>query len=253
MSAERFSELVSSPNPPLDLLMAAVASAEPTAPPAAELVHRLDQQAAQINGTDPDAIIVGTFGTLGFTGNAANYYDARNSLLHHVLERRLGIPLSLAVVAIELGRRHGVDLQAIGMPGHVLLAAGGAWFDPFAGGAALERADCERIFQAMHPGAPFSDAYLEPMTSTAIAGRTLENLRIATMGSGNLSMLVSILAMRADVPGAPIDHRMELARALAAVGRYDQAADQRDRLAELTPNRIEHHRSEAVRLRAHRN
>lgn len=239
--------------PPLDRIMATIAATDPAAPTEEELLQQLDALASDIDGADPTSVVTGVFGGLGFAGNVANYYDARNSLMHHVLDRRLGIPLTLAVVAAEIGRRRGVTLRAIGMPGHVLLGSTDGWHDPFAAGAPLDIDGCKRIFHTIHPDAPFLDRYLHPMTETAIAARTLENLRIAGMGSGNLAQLASVLELRALVPDAPVNHRIEYAKLLEAVGRYDLAAEQRDLLAELLPKRSEHHVAEAIRLRAHRN
>lgn len=253
MSTERFIELMMTDAPPLDRIMATIAATDPAAPSEEEIVTQLDELAEQVNGSTPTAVVTSVFGGLGFTGNSANYYDARNSMIHSVLQRRLGIPLTLAVVAAEIARRCDVTLRAVGMPGHVLLASSDGWHDPFAGGASLDIDACKRIFHTIHPDAPFRDGYLRPMTETAIAARTLENLRVAGMGSGNLAQLAAVLELRALVPDAPVDYRMEYARVLEALGRYDMAAEQRDLLAELLPKRADHHINEAARLRVHRN
>lgn len=253
MSADRLLELLAGPDPSLDRLLAVIGTVVPNAPTEQALVSELDRLADQVPGDAPEAIITDVFGGLGFTGNAANYYDARNSLLHSVVERRLGIPLSLAIVVIEIGRRRGVEFQAVGMPGHVLLSCNDRWFDPFAAGAPLDRTGCEQIFRSLHADAPFLDEYLAPMDAATVAARTLANLRVASMGSGQLSQLAAVLELRAELPGAPVDFRIEYARVLSAIGRYDQAARQRDQLAQLTPTRSEHHLAEAIRLRANRN
>src|SRR3954471_14111355 len=57
----------------------------------------------------------------GFAGDRSDYYDARNSYLHHVLERRRGIPITLSIVTIEIGRRLGIPIVGIGMPGHFVV------------------------------------------------------------------------------------------------------------------------------------
>ncbi len=258
MTAERFLELVTSQTPSLDRIMAVISSIDPQAPTEDEIVAALDELSEQVDGTTPSAAVASVFGGrgaggLGFSGNAANYYDARNSMIHHVLDRRLGIPLTLAVVAVEVARRNGIALVAIGMPGHVLLGSTDGWHDPFAAGAPLDLEGCKRIFHTIHPDAPFLDHYLQPMAEAAIAGRTLENLRVAGMGSGDLAQLAAVLELRALIPGAPVDHRMEYARALEVLGRYDLAAEQRDVLAGLLPTRSDHHLAQAVRLRTHRN
>jgi len=71
------------------------------------------------------------FGRGRFSGNRRDYYDPRNSLLDQVLERQLGIPITLAIVAMEVGRRLGVPLSGVGMPGHFLVGSDGSYFDPF--------------------------------------------------------------------------------------------------------------------------
>lgn len=255
-AVERITQLLQADTPPLDRLMAAVASVDAAPPTEQDVVNRLDDLAARLGRPETATdLLAEVFGSLGFRGNTSDYYDARNSLLHHVIDRRTGIPLSLAVVAAELGRRVGHSLQPVGMPGHVLLAVerNDQWFDPFAGGAPLTRSGCEAIFRALQPDAPFHDRYLDPMPAATVVARTVENLRVAHLRSGDRSALVPVLGLRADLPGAPPEFRLEYAAVLASLGRYDAAALERDQLASLQPTRAEHHRSEAARLRAHRN
>src|SRR2546430_14052765 len=75
----------------------------------------------------------------GFRGNADDYYDPRNSCLNDVLDRQLGIPITLAVLTMEVGRRVGLDIAGVGLPGHFIVSAavGGrsVLLDPFHGGA----------------------------------------------------------------------------------------------------------------------
>jgi regulator of sirC expression with transglutaminase-like and TPR domain len=252
---ERIVELLQADVPPLDRLMVAVASVDRPPPTEDEVVEHLDTLAAQLEpvGSLTD-LLSGVFGSLGFRGNTSNYYDARNSLLHRVLDRRVGIPLSLAVVASELGRRLGFELRPIGMPGHVLLGSeSGEWFDPFAAGAPLTRSECETMYRTLRPDAPFHHRYLEAMPAGTVVARTVENLRVAHLRSGNRSALADVLRLRADLPGAPPEFRLESAAALASLGRYDAAAAERDLLATLQPARADRHRNEAKKLRAHRN
>ncbi|HYF00497.1 MAG TPA: transglutaminase-like domain-containing protein, partial [Planctomycetota bacterium] len=77
------------------------------------------------------------FGRLGFRGNREDYYDPRNSYLNDVIDRRLGIPITLSAVYAEIGRRVGLEVEGIGFPGHFLarvtLERGHAVVDCFAG------------------------------------------------------------------------------------------------------------------------
>ena len=101
----------------------------------------------------------------GFAGNRDDYYDPRNSYLHHVIERRTGIPITLSIVTIELGRRLGVPVVGVGMPGHFLVRDGRdeySFADPF-DGRLLDQDGCERTFAETQPDLSFDVAYLAPV------------------------------------------------------------------------------------------
>ena len=127
------------------------------------------------------------FDELQFTGNTANYRDPRNSFLNEVLERRTGIPISLAVVYIEVARRAGLEVEGLNFPGHFLVRcpARGEYgdsedliIDAFHGGAILSEDAC-RVLLRRHEG---DDATLEPhlaghATKRQILARMLVNLK----------------------------------------------------------------------------
>lgn len=119
----------------------------------------------------------------GFQGNVVAYSDPRNSFLNDVLERRQGIPITLAIVYVAVARRLGLDAYGIGLPGHFIAAvrAGSKrlLLDPFHGGTRLTVADCKRLVQetAGYQG-PFERAWLEPAEPQAILARLLNNLRL---------------------------------------------------------------------------
>ena len=81
----------------------------------------LDRLAGEVLPPTLDGLVSTLFGGSGFRGNADDYYDPDNSYLDQVLQRRLGLPITLAVLAIEVGRRAGVPLWGVSMPGHFLL------------------------------------------------------------------------------------------------------------------------------------
>ena len=119
----RWRELMERPerNLPLDeaaLVIAAVA--DPNLDVPAQL-SRLDDVAAQIGTADTERVCRWLFETLHLKGDHQSYDDPRNSYLHQILDRRLGIPISLSVLLIEIGRRCGVNLEGVGMPGHFLV------------------------------------------------------------------------------------------------------------------------------------
>ena len=119
------------------------------------------------------------FGTLGFTGDSENYYDPRNSFLHAVVRRRRGIPISLSVIAMEVGRRRGVPLVGIGLPGHFLTRSEddrSAYLDAFSG-QLLTLEGVERLFATISGGGQLEAAWLEPVGPVDILRRMLNNLR----------------------------------------------------------------------------
>jgi regulator of sirC expression with transglutaminase-like and TPR domain len=117
-----------------------------------------------------------------FAGNRAHYDDFRNSLLNLVLERRLGIPISLSLVYMEVARRAGLEALGVAFPGHFLVRmgaeAGAPILDPFDGGAELDDAAC-RALLAKHVGdtVAFEPGMLQPCTSRQFLARMLNNLK----------------------------------------------------------------------------
>ena len=125
------------------------------------------------------------FDELGFSGDDKNYYDPRNSYLNDVLDRRLGNPISLAVVQIELAQRLGVPLQGISFPGHFLvrlpLEEGIVVLDPYQKGRSLDAAELRQRARAHTDSHEIDDTrlarMLEPASHRAILTRMLRNLK----------------------------------------------------------------------------
>lgn len=113
----------------------------------------------------------------GLGGNIDDYYDPRNSFLNEVMDRRKGIPISLAVVWMEVGRRAGINVQGVGLPGHFLIYVGGQLVDPFGGGEAIGADEAAALFAENFGGAPrLNPEWLEPVTPESILERMLGNL-----------------------------------------------------------------------------
>jgi regulator of sirC expression with transglutaminase-like and TPR domain len=123
------------------------------------------------------------FDELGFSGNAGDYADPRNSFLNEVLERRLGIPISLSVLYLEIAKRLDIRAEGVGLPGHfivrVTLENGEViYLDPFHGGQLLSEEDCRRRVAVVSGGAlPFHESFLNPVQSRYILTRMLNNLK----------------------------------------------------------------------------
>jgi len=137
------------------------------------------------------------FGEEGLRGNADDFYDPRNSFLNQVLERRLGNPITLAVVCMEVGRRAGLALEGIGFPGHFLLRLARhshVVIDPFDQGRLLTGDDCESMLERLAQGSRGLDPRrLRPSGPRQILQRVLNNLRGIYVQRGELERTVAVL------------------------------------------------------------
>jgi len=180
---------------------------------------RLDALADQASEPTLDGLRRLLFRDLGFAGNEEDYYDARNSYLDDVLDRRVGIPISLAVVMLEVGRRLGVPLAGVSMPGHFLVrdkVDPEVFVDPFARGLVLDRRGCQLRFHGVHGvEASFDPAFLEPVGKLAIIDRMLANLDGLAVRAGDLGMLAWVLRLRVALPGSDESFQRRLAAAQA--------------------------------------
>ena len=111
---------------------------------------------------------------LGFRGNAEEYYDPKNSLLSDVIETRLGIPISLAVLYIIVGRRANMEIDGINLPGHFIARYERILFDPFHQGRILSRPDCEAILARQR--LKTQSSYFAPASPRLVLMRMLANL-----------------------------------------------------------------------------
>jgi regulator of sirC expression with transglutaminase-like and TPR domain len=118
------------------------------------------------------------FRDLGFRGNQDDYYDPRNSFLNDVLDRRTGIPISLAVLLIETAARLGFSVEGVGFPGHFLVRAGEVLFDPFYGGRIVGPEELLTRYRALRdtPVASLPADALATIDRPAILARMLRNL-----------------------------------------------------------------------------
>lgn len=253
----RFADLVTRPDEdiPLDegaLLIAG--QARPDLDVGAELV-RLDELAAGCPQPTFDGLTRYLFGELGFHGNAEHYQDPDNSYLDQVVRRRVGIPITLSVLTMEVGRRLGVPVEGIGMPGHFLIrdgTEGTAFADPFAGGRRLGADGCREIFTNLG-GTDWDETYLAPVGARAILSRMLLNLQGLFLPS-DLRSAGWVLEMRLTIPGLAIPDRLGLARALGSLGRFGPAAVELEKVAaELPPEEATTVATEATALRARSN
>jgi hypothetical protein len=226
---ERFVDAVNRPaaEVPLDVAALCIAArAHPGLDIDAALAD-LDALAARCPDPTFEAVRIHLFEREGFLGNLDRYADPENSFLDSVLERRRGIPISLSVLMIAVGRRLGVDVQGVGMPGHFLVldaARGDVWCDPFHSGAVLDADGCRRQFELVYGGAlAFQPAFLAPTPAPAIVARMLANLERSELAADPVQR-----AWMCDL----LQEQLELADQLARTGDVVRAAAVYDALAD---------------------
>lgn len=205
----RFAQLVVGPEESLPLDEAALliaAHAHPGLDVDAQL-GRLDVLAGEVREPTLDGLRRLLFRDLGFSGNDVDYYDPSNSYLDDVLDRRTGIPITLAVLMLEVGRRVGVPLWGVSMPGHFLVrdkVDPEVFVDPFARGLVLDRRGAKaRFLQVQGPGAVFDPSFLEPVGRLAIVSRMLANLEGVARQRADVGMLRWVRGLRATTHAAP--------------------------------------------------
>ena len=238
-----FRDLLRSPDVALDLGRAALAVAaveHPDLEPAEHLA-RLDALArasgAARAGSDRarlDRLRAHLFETLGFRGNAGDYYAPRNSCLNDVLDRRTGIPITLSVLTMEVGRRAGLTIDGVGLPGHFVvaarLAAETVLLDPFGGGGALARREAEALVaRAVGRPVTLKDEHFAPATKAQIVVRMLRNLHGVYTRRGEwdkaLAAVDRLLAAEGEAPA----HLRDRGTALVHLGRVHHGAAEWER------------------------
>jgi regulator of sirC expression with transglutaminase-like and TPR domain len=207
---ERFAELVTRDQ--FGLAEACLLAAQDEYPDVdvAGCVAQLDAIAATIRGRLPAdafpeqkvaAINRHLFDELGFAGNVEAYYDPRNSYLNQVLERRVGIPITLAIVYLEVGRRLALAVRGVGFPGHFLvkvrLRGGELVLDPFDAGEPRSERDLrsrlEQVLPKHRAAAADLEPFLEPATPREILARVLRNLKSIYLQAGALEAALAVM------------------------------------------------------------
>jgi regulator of sirC expression with transglutaminase-like and TPR domain len=204
-----FAHLVRQPEAAIDLAEATLLIAKEEYPDLdlAAYLRRFDDMGADVHrlgGTirDPRRLIAELseylFERLGFRGNSDNYYDPKNSFLNEVLDRRMGIPITLSAVYLEVARRIGLRLHGVGMPGHFLVKYVGPCeeivIDPFGGGRIVSPADCQRMLDHVFDGKRrFEPGMLASVGTRHILTRMLTNLKVIYFNDEQYDKALSIV------------------------------------------------------------
>jgi regulator of sirC expression with transglutaminase-like and TPR domain len=233
----RFARLVARPEPEIDLAIGAILIAGLGRAPIDQdaAVRELDAIAERVrirlDAGDPTGAVVGRlhdvlYRELGFRGpNAAEYNDPSNSQFDEVLGRRVGLPISLAIVELEVGARLGLDLVGIGLPGHFIVGGpGGLLIDPADGGRALTADDCQALIRrAVGEGVLFHAGMLRPAGRREILARVLRNLRAARLGRRDWPAAIDAIDLLLVLEPTDPEHGRDRGLLLGRMGRFTEA------------------------------
>ncbi len=174
----------------------------------------------------------------GFRGNHRDYYDTRNSFLNEVLDRKVGIPITLSIVYLDIGRHVGLPINGVGLPGHFVVQYGAHpepfYIDPFHGGKLLSEQDCAaRVTQIYGQDLPWQESYLDAVSDLHILARVLNNLKVIYVRKGAhelaLGAVDRLILLKPDVPSEIRDRGLlraqlgQLRRALEDLTTYLEA------------------------------
>jgi regulator of sirC expression with transglutaminase-like and TPR domain len=248
---EKFRETILEPQARMDLARAALLVSRLAYPDLDEpaVMAKLDvlaaRLAARISGFTDIGAIAETMSVVlceeeGFRGNSKDYYDPDNSYLNRVLETKTGIPITLSLVYMEVGRRAGLDVRGIGIPGHFIVGLYGEedpiLMDPFYRGTIVDEKECRRRAAVQHEGAlVWNPRFLRPLDEKAIIVRLLRNLRGIYMSIGDdarsFQALEWIIALASN-PAAELKTRGAMFERL---GAFDFAVKDLERYLALQP------------------
>jgi regulator of sirC expression with transglutaminase-like and TPR domain len=244
-AAREFAAAVSRPDGQIDLTRAAfiVARGEYPDLDVAAYLDRLDALARRARTSRALGDPLGQLHRLreclfeeeGFSGNSEDYADPRNSYLNDVVDRRLGIPITLSLVLIDVGRRLGLEIEGIGLPGHFITGARvdgeQVLLDPFNRGAILTPEACrEVVARALGQPVELGPEHFAPVTNRQFLTRMLTNLKVSYWRREQWDKVVAVIdrllvldpeagGERRD-RGFALSNQGEVARGLADWERY---------------------------------
>jgi len=175
----------------------------------------------------------------GFHGNTSDYYDPKNSFLDEVLARRTGIPITLAIVYLEVARRAGVLASPVGFPGHFLVCldshAERLAIDPFEGGAVLDERGLAALLRRSGSRLSYAPELIAPTPVRQVIARMLMNLRTIYAQRGELSRLLVVFDRLIDLLPSAAEERRDRGLLFGRLGAPDAALADLERYLELSP------------------
>ncbi|NOK06114.1 MULTISPECIES: SirB1 family protein [Myxococcus] len=251
MARERLVSALAAEPPRLDLAALAIATLDKPLLDAPGCLHMLDVLACRVQveaeRLSEKGEVLAPLRALrhvladieGFRGNEDDYHSPENSFLDQVLERKLGLPITLSVVYLEVARRAGISLYGVPFPGHFLVAHDAGdhklLMDPFHQGDILTEHGCEELLKRVAPQLKFDRNMLAPAPVELITYRMLSNLRRVYLGREDcergLAVVDLLLLLAPDHPG----ELRTRAALLSNLGAYRAALRDVERCLELSP------------------
>ncbi len=236
MNNPEFRAAVQQPDDRIDVAHAALLFARDAYPDldVPRYLHQIDEWADNIRSAvaasdDPIKTLNRfLFKQLSFIGNQLDYNDPLNSYLNKAIDRRVGLPITLSVIYIEMARRLGLPVVGIGLPGHFIVrySEGGdaRYIDPFHQGRRLSYDDCLRLVSDLSEGAiEFQPDMLEPVGPRQILIRMLNNLKNAYLHQGRFEAALPPVERLLDLdPDEPV-HMRDLGLLHYQLDHYSQA------------------------------
>ena len=248
----QYQDLLQGPDGDIDLARAALLVSGETYPDidVKRYLNTLDSMATDIHVSTAassnvrdlaNAVSDYLFQRRGFTGNQDDYYDPRNSYLSQVMDRQLGIPITLSVVYMEVGRRLGLPAEGVGLPGHFIVRIDGEgeglYVDAFHHGRLMTGRECLQAVQAMFKGRlNLRLEHLLPYSNRQILTRLLGNLRINYMRQNQLRRALATMDLIVITDPSMATNYKERASMFAQWGRHSLAAADLAKYLELAPH-----------------
>lgn len=246
----RFARIVARPEPEIDLAAGALCIAADGRPdidpdPTLEILERLAERVRlRLDLGDPVERVLARLHDVLYreasfrAPTASEYHDARNSQLDRVVVRQIGLPISLALVELEVGWRIGLRLHGIGLPGHFIVGAPeGLLIDPAARGRFLSRDDCQALLRgSLGEGVLFHPAMLRATGKREILARILRNLRSVHLARRDWPAALGAVELLAVVEPTDPDHERDRGLLLGRMGRFSDAISCLGRYLEERPD-----------------
>jgi regulator of sirC expression with transglutaminase-like and TPR domain len=208
-------------DPSLELACALISSAGDPTFAVSEIVEKINKIADNCVATDVPGLMGELFSPRRFVGNSLVYDDPKNSLIGYVMDRKIGIPITLCVVAISVAKRKGLPVFGVGMPGHYLcgftaLNGSTTYFDPFHSARELTADDCRLLYEGMTGLGNWSDEFLLPASNRLTIIRILANLKSIYRRKGDLNGIRWVMRLRLAIPEIAAVESVEFARLVRA-------------------------------------